>query len=1015
MSTAHDHDQAQSNELDKGDITLIRDQPPNGASAMAMATNTPASIPQYVEDHPTNGIGTSDDKAEPELGGEDATDTMGGGDEVDGEETDSEEDEEDEDGDEEDDDDEPALKYERFGGAFQDLLKKDSASALAVSTKFLALGSHSGFVHILDLTGQRIKTFKPHAASVIDVCFDNTAEFIGTASMDGQVFIHSISGTESYTFDMKRPLRSLALEPNFAKRGSRAVVCGGMAGTLVLHEKGWLGHKETLLHLGEGPIWHIRWRGTLIAWANDVGVKIYDTASQTRITYIERQPDSPRPDLFKCTLHWQDDSTLLIAWADIIKVARIRARPRDTNLCCDGKPTSPFDCMIAGVIPLSPVMTDHKHPVPAHTRSASTSSTVPAPTSLLVLAYSPVDTSFLHEATDDRTLQARKRAERPELRIISRAGEELANDALSVTGFQSWGCNDYVLAEFDQDDTGKTKGYLVLSPKGHRKDHIAWLVERKRYEEALGQIEIMESEGLETVDATGIGQRYIEHLIGEGDFTKAAKLFSKVCGQDTKRWEDWIFVFAQKQQLQATIPYIPTDKPRLGHLVYEMILAHFLANDRQALQRTINEWPKDIYDISAVIVAIHSELERCTPSSSKSTALLTPASPDTVILMECLAELYTANRQPAKALPFFIRLRRPNVFQLIREHNLFTAVQDQALLLVEFDHELMNKHKDTESNERGVAITLLVDHIHSIPIPRVVQQLRSRSRFLFLYLDALFEKDAHLISDFADMLVELYAEYAPAKLIDFLRASSYYNLEAAYKICTERDLVPEMVFLLGRMGDNKKALYLIIERLGDVNRAIDFAKDQNDDDLWEDLLKYSETRPPFIRGLLENVGAEIDPIRLIRRIKNGLEIPGLKPALIKILHDFNLQISLLEGCQAILHGDSSDLAKRLHRDQSSGFLITYVLSAKTLCPICDLPLQESPSTVVLLFLCRHAVHARHVDCCDELPPPPDPVVASVTSGGRSSRGISARIAYTAMVRAKLRQGCPVCNKEGHRT
>jgi hypothetical protein len=32
---------------------------------------------------------------------------------------------------------------------------------------------------------------------------------------------------------------------------------------------------------------------------------------------------------------------------------------------------------------------------------------------------------------------------------------------------------------------------------------------------------------------------------------------------------------------QAIIPHIPTDKPRLGHLVYEMILAHFLANDRQ--------------------------------------------------------------------------------------------------------------------------------------------------------------------------------------------------------------------------------------------------------------------------------------------------------------------------------------------------------------------------------------------------------------------------------------------------
>jgi hypothetical protein len=59
-----------------------------------------------------------------------------------------------------------------------------------------------------------------------------------------------------------------------------------------------------------------------------------------------------------------------------------------------------------------------------------------------------------------------------------------------------------------------------------------------------------------------------------------------------------------------------------------------------------------------------------------------------------------------------------------------------------------------------------------------VQQLRSRSRFLFLYLDALFERDAYLISDFADTLVELYAEHAPAKLVDFLRASSSYNLEA---------------------------------------------------------------------------------------------------------------------------------------------------------------------------------------------------------------------------------------------
>lgn len=141
-----------------------------------------------------------------------------------------------------------------------------------------------------------------------------------------------------------------------------------------------------------------------------------------------------------------------------------------------------------------------------------------------------------------------------------------------------------------------------------------------------------------------------------------------------------------------------------------------------------------------------------------------------------------------------------------------------------------------------------------------------------------------------------------------------------------------MVFILGRMGNNKKALMLIIERLDDVQRvnrftqlkiwhrithsygqAIDFAKEQKDDDLWEDLLKYSMDKPSkyeqifttgsliayltkseFIRGLLENVGTDIEPLRLIKSIPDGLEIPGLKDALLKILQDYNLQVTLVK-------------------------------------------------------------------------------------------------------------------------
>jgi len=88
-----------------------------------------------------------------------------------------------------------------------------------------------------------------------------------------------------------------------------------------------------------------------------------------------------------------------------------------------------------------------------------------------------------------------------------------------------------------------------------------------------------------------------------------------------------------------------------------------------------------------------------------------------------------------------------------------------------------------------------------------------------MYLDALFSRDPHLTFDFSDLQVDLYAEYDPGRLIDLLRASSHYSLEKAYEICKKKDYVPEMVFLLGRMGNNKQALNLIIERLGDVQRV----------------------------------------------------------------------------------------------------------------------------------------------------------------------------------------------------
>jgi hypothetical protein len=97
--------------------------------------------------------------------------------------------------------------------------------------------------------------------------------------------------------------------------------------------------------------------------------------------------------------------------------------------------------------------------------------------------------------------------------------------------------------------------------------------------------------------------------------------------------------------------------------------------------------------------------------------------------MECLIELHLLAHQPGKAIQYYLKLRKPGVFDLIRENNLFTDIQDQALLLVDFEMDMnrrslkvaegkgsANRATNHGIGRHGEAIDLLVNHTHSIPV-----------------------------------------------------------------------------------------------------------------------------------------------------------------------------------------------------------------------------------------------------------------------------------------------------------
>lgn len=118
------------------------------------------------------------------------------------------------------------------------------------------------------------------------------------------------------------------------------------------------------------------------------------------------------------------------------------------------------------------------------------------------------------------------------------------------------------------------------------------------------------------------------------------------------------------------------------------------------------------------------------------------------------------------------------------------------------------------------------------------------------YLDAL---DVEQSSKYHSKLVNLYAKYDSKKLLSFLKRSNNYRMQEALDICKREFFYEEMVYLLGRIGNTSEALSIIIHNLKNIQTAIEFCKEHDDMDLWNDLINQSLDRPDIMTKLLDGI------------------------------------------------------------------------------------------------------------------------------------------------------------------
>mmetsp|Transcript_19730 Transcript_19730/g.37590 ORF Transcript_19730/g.37590 Transcript_19730/m.37590 type:complete len:920 (-) Transcript_19730:193-2952(-) len=880
---------------------------------------------------------------------------------------------------------EPWLKYSRFGGSSSvpALLAAETASCLCVGEKVLALGTHRGSVHLMDLDGNEVRRLEVHKSRVTALCVDARNEFVGSSSDDGSVAVTGLCSEEQFTYQYGDPVKTLALDPEYAVKKSRSFVSGGVAGNLILNSKGWLGNRDHVLHSGEGGLHAVRWRGSLIAWANDAGVKMYDSAAHVRVAHIPRPPGSPAPDLLRCHLHWASDSTLLIAWADSVMVAKVSGRAAATDAA-----------------------TEHSsgravHVVAMFQTNYFLSGIAPFASSLLLLAYHP-------PGSGDSDSEPEEGHHPPELALVTWKNEALGTDVLKVHGLEHYKANDYSLAfasppsSTSSSTSGSAAGPVKPSPAGGvpeeavfylvspkdivvarprtSRDSVEWLLQHGKYRDALRAARAVTPPDPELVAQAG--RECFQNLVDSEQYAAAAALSEQLPWQ-VADWERAVLMFAELGHLPALAPHLPTSlqaplKPQL----YELALTSFLKPNVGVvgMLQLVRRWPPHLFSAGPVVEAVQRRLV---------SQLNTPG-PDTDALQEVLAELYMADGQRERALGIYLQLQRPGLFTFIEQHGLHAAVRDKVLLLTTLDAQR--------------AISLLVQHRAVVPVAQVVAQLSAESaaeslpdarRVLHDYLALLFQQDPQEGGEWHEMQVELFAAYDRAGLMHFLRSSNSYPLERALAVCKAADppLVHEMVYLLGRMGSTRKALGIIITQVQDIDAAIEFVQSQQDEELWEELISHSLGSPPMVAALLDRIGRYTDPLSLLTRLPPNMPIPRLRDRLVGIMADYRTQASLRHGCSAILHADCAALSGRLHMEARRAVSLSDVpvaqlhkkanLSKVTRCSICIDPLSAQAKSCVVFF-CAHAYHVRCL-MASKIPSGPPPFAEDADASGYSGQ------------------------------
>ena len=423
--------------------------------------------------------------------------------------------------------------------------------------------------------------------------------------------------------------------------------------------------------------------------------------------------------------------------------------------------------------------------------------------------------------------------------------------------------------------------------------------------------------------AHDVGILYINQLIENQCFEEAAYLLQSILTPN-----EYILYYNQFKQKPTLLLLFTSILPIHEALsdLYSLIIHDLLINQHDdALFILLQQLPASHYPTKVIQKVIQDHI--------------LGDDSDNTILLQCLAHLYTLNKQHDLLIQVYLKLHMcvpcftviaeyPYLIKSILSNNkycihYFELLEDINQQPSNYVH-LLEQFRVYLSHPKcmihQVGYLLIIKECH---IPTLVAYLKNHNTHLFGLLLFLFRLDHQNYPEYHSLLVELaLLSNNKHHLMYILRNTSHYALQPIAKQCERLGYSHELFYLYGRMGNSKGAIKIIVEVMQDYKLAVEYCTDLQDKEMWDLLIQYAANTPTLWELLLTSdlVFNNTQPVdTVIAQIPDTLPIPHLKNKLQTILDNHSIEHGLSSGCSEIMINDCLLLFKgyRKHTCQST--------------------------------------------------------------------------------------------------